>query len=459
MSKLNLTKKVLAFICCSVLSVGIIAANPASTDNYQDVSALTMQEIEEQKKANSDKIAALEGQISDLEGDKGFEEEQQTYLNEQIGYIQENINLLNAELESIGADITATQNNINSLDTDIKNQQEEIDKNIELFKQRLCAMYINSNETSASVVLGSSSFYDVMSRVQMINRVAEYDDELINNILGEIDELETSKKDLETEKLSLQMKLENQEKRKEEKAAEVSSLNEKLQQTQSEIDRIARAQQDLEREKADIEADNAKLEAERKEIEAEIQRQAAEAQRRYEESLRQQQAAAQQQAQSQNQNQGESYSGPMNFSVDPSAAGFSWPVPGHSGISSTYGYRWGTLHAGIDISDGGIMGAPVCAARAGTVIRMNNSCTHNYPKSYGCGCGGNYGNYVMIAHDGTYSTLYGHLTSAAVSVGDYVEAGQVIGYAGTTGWSTGPHVHFEVYVNGGRVDPLGYVSP
>ena len=455
MSKLSITKKVLAFICCSVLSVGIIAANPLAADKYQDVSALTMQEIEEQKKANADKIAALEGQISSLEGDKSNEEEQQSYLNEQIGYIQENINLLNAELDSIGADISATEKNINALDTDIANQQEEIDKNIELFKQRLCAMYVNSNETSASVVLGSSSFYDMMSRVQMINRVAEYDDELINNILGEIDELESSKSDLETEKLSLQMKLDEQKKRKEEKDAEVANLNEKLQQTQSEIERIARAQQDLEREKADVEADNAKLDAERAEIEAEIQRQAEEAQRRYEESLRQQQAAAQQ-----SQSQGEVYSGPMNFETNPSASGFAWPVPGHSGISSTYGYRWGSsFHAGIDISDGGIMGAPVCAAKAGTVIRLNNNCPHNEPKSGSCGCGGGYGNYVMIAHDGTYSTLYGHLTSVAVSVGDYVEQGQVIGYAGTTGWSTGPHLHFEVYVNGGRVDPLGYVCP
>ena len=89
-------------------------------------------------------------------------------------------------------------------------------------------MYVNSNETSASVVLGSSSFYDMMSRVQMINRVAEYDDELINNILGEIDELESSKSDLETEKLSLQMKLDEQKKRKEEKDAEVANTQRKV---------------------------------------------------------------------------------------------------------------------------------------------------------------------------------------------------------------------------------------
>ena len=77
----------------------------------------------------------------------------------------------------------------------------------------------------------------------------------------------------------------------------------------------------------------------------------------------------------------------------------------------------------------------------------------------GCGCGGGYGNYVIISHDGTYSTLYGHLASAAVSVGQYVNQGDVIGYIGSTGWSTGAHLHFEVRVNGSACDPLGYVSP
>ncbi|HOR22179.1 MAG TPA: M23 family metallopeptidase, partial [Ruminococcus sp.] len=121
--------------------------------------------------------------------------------------------------------------------------------------------------------------------------------------------------------------------------------------------------------------------------------------------------------------------------------------------------RWGRQHGGIDISDGGIMGAAVTAAKDGTVVTMNNSCTHNYAKNESCQCGGGYGNYVVISHDGTYSTLYGHLTSACVSVGDYVTAGQTIGYAGSTGWSTGAHLHFEVRVGGVQSDPLGYVSP
>ena len=257
MRKLTVTKKILTFLCCAAVSVGAVAAYPAVTDNCQDASAKTIQEIQEERKANNEKIAALQQEIDSLEGDKNNERAYQESLNEQIGCIQDNINLLNQELDTIATDINATQGNIFLLDEDINTQQEEIDSNIELFKQRLCAMYISSNESSASVILGSDSFYDMMSRVQMINRIAEYDDELIENILGEIDALEQSKSEMETEKLSLEMKLEEQEKRKKEKADEVAVLNTQLMKTQSEIDRLSREQADLARDKAAVEADNA----------------------------------------------------------------------------------------------------------------------------------------------------------------------------------------------------------
>ena len=471
MNKLYIAKKVLSGITCTAMALGIVTAYISAPAGSQDASAKTIAEIQEQRKQNSDKIAALENEISGLEGDKANEKAYQDTLTEQIGLIQENINLLNAELESINEDITTTEANIKQLDKDIENQQVEIDENIELFKKRLCAMYMSSAENPASVILGSDSFYDIMSRVQMINKVAEYDEELITSILDEIDSLENSKKELESERLSLQTKLEDQEKKKEEKTAEIENLNGKIALTQAEIDRISKAQQDLERDKADIEADQAALDAEEQAIQAEIARKAAEAQRLYEEQQRrlaeEAAAAAAAQAAAAQQSSGDTGSTetyyapaePITYNTTPSASGFSWPVPGHSGITSYFGARWGTYHRGIDISDGGIMGAAVTAAKAGTVVTVNNSCSHNYGKSSSCGCGGGYGNYVVISHDGTYSTLYGHLSSAAVSVGDYVSQGQVIGYAGSTGWSTGEHLHFEVRAGGSQVDPMGFVSP
>ena len=138
-------------------------------------------------------------------------------------------------------------------------------------------------------------------------------------------------------------------------------------------------------------------------------------------------------------------------------AQFAWPVPGHTNITSYFGSRWGTTHKGIDISDGNISGVPIVASRAGTVTRADNSCTHNYPKNSSCGCGGGYGNRVEISHGDGTSTLYGHMVTITVSVGQTVQQGQVIGYVGCTGHSTGYHLHFEIKQNGTQVDPMNYL--
>ena len=135
---------------------------------------------------------------------------------------------------------------------------------------------------------------------------------------------------------------------------------------------------------------------------------------------------------------------------------FGWPCPGYYYISSGFGSRWGTTHKGIDIAQNA--GADAVASRAGKVIKINTSCTHNYGKSSNC-CGNGYGNYVLIDHeDGTYSTMYAHLQSVTVSVGDYVKKGQTIGYVGTTGWSTGYHLHFEIRKDGTAVNPSDYLN-
>ncbi len=123
----------------------------------------------------------------------------------------------------------------------------------------------------------------------------------------------------------------------------------------------------------------------------------------------------------------------------PSAAGFIWPVSGP--VTSPFGVRWGRMHEGIDIAASS--GTPIHAAAAGTVIYA--------------GWMEGYGNLVVIDHGNGLSTAYGHQSSIAVGNGQAVAQGQTIGYVGTTGHSTGPHLHFEVRVNGSPVDPLGYL--
>ena len=559
MSSFKMIRKVLSFITCSALAFSTLTVFEAVSGTDKDISAKTISEIQEQRKLNQIEIERIESQLTTLEGNKTEEKEYQETLMNQIGLIQENITLLNAELDKLGSDIGTAEVNIQKLDKDIILQQAAIDDNIELFKQRLCAMYMTGNENLASVVLGSASFYDMMSRVQMVNRIAEYDSELIENILSEIDELEKTKKDIETERLTLQMKQEEQQKKWDEKQADIDLLNDKMKDTQDTINRLQMEQDNLSRSKEQVEKEQQELDAE----EAEIQRLIAEAQARYEReqeiareaarkaaeeaALREAEEAARKAAEEAARKKAEEAArkaaeeearlaaaeaaqkaaeeaaraaaeaaakdaieeanrkaadeaavkaaaeaaaaeaaaeaareaaeeaarlaaqASVNNQPEPvipsytepkvSSSGFAWPAPGFCYISSYFGARWGTTHKGIDIGDAGIGGGAAVASRSGTVIQVCNTCTHNYAKNYSCGCGGGYGNYVVISHDGTYSTLYGHLAYATVSVGDYVEQGQTIGIIGSTGHSTGDHLHFEVRVNGSQVDPTGYVSP
>jgi murein DD-endopeptidase MepM/ murein hydrolase activator NlpD len=126
-------------------------------------------------------------------------------------------------------------------------------------------------------------------------------------------------------------------------------------------------------------------------------------------------------------------------SATPSASGLIWPVSGP--VVSPFGMRWGRMHEGIDIAAGS--GTPIHAAASGTVITAGEV--------------GGYGNLILIDHGGGLATAYAHQSSFAVGYGAHVSQGETIGYVGCTGHCFGPHLHFEVRVNGTPVDPLGYL--
>lgn len=480
MKKPYFIKKITCFLICSAVSAGIVTSFPFQSDNRK-LSAKTIPEIQEERKENEAKIAEYEKQISELGENMSDEKAFQETLSQQISLIQENISLLNQELEKLSSDIKRADENITFLNYSITERQRQIDESIELFKKRLCAMYMTgSNDNLVSVLLGSSSFYDMMTRVKVVNNMAEYDERLINNILDDIDSLEKDKKDLEAEKQSLESKLSEQEAKKTEKTSEIQSLNEKMSQSQAVVEQINAQQEKIKRSKENAESLLSELDKQELEIQEEIRRKAEEAQKRYEEEQRRkqeeelkrrQEELLRQEQQRQKDEQDRLYqewleqqTPPQNESVVPSVPSpdeqsYVWPTPDYYYITSYYGEREGLQHRGIDIGDADIDGATVCAVRDGIVIAVNNSCEHNYGKEGSCGCGGDFGNYVIISHDGTYSTVYAHMAHATVSVGDYVNQGQTIGTVGSTGWSTGPHLHFEVRVNGYAENPLDYVSP
>ncbi|MCM1315179.1 MAG: peptidoglycan DD-metalloendopeptidase family protein [Prevotella sp.] len=480
--------KIFTFIICSAVSAGTVV-----NFSSQEKSAKTIPEIQAERKANEEKIAEFEKQISELGENMSDEQAFQQTLSEQISLIQENITLLNQELEKLNSDIQKANDNIEFLDYSISERQKEIEESIELFKKRLCAMYISGNNDSMiSVLLGSSSFYDMMTRVKVVNNMAEYDEQLINEILGDINSLEKDRKDLETEKNSLEVKLSEQEQKKTEKTAEIQSLNDKVAQSQAIVEQINAQQNKIQNSKQDAEMLRADFDRQEQEIQEEIRRKAEEAQRIYEEQQRRKQEEElrrkqeelirqqheeqkrleleeeerrKQQEQERLYQQWLEQQVPQTESVQPvipppESQPYIWPVPDYYYITSYYGEREGLQHRGIDIGNADINGADVCAVRDGIVISVNNSCEHNYGKEEGsCGCGGDFGNYVIISHDGTYSTIYAHMAYVTVSVGDYVQQRQKIGAVGSTGWSTGPHLHFELRADSTDINPLDYISP
>ncbi len=144
-----------------------------------------------------------------------------------------------------------------------------------------------------------------------------------------------------------------------------------------------------------------------------------------------------------------------NTENDTNIDSFVWPCPGHTYLTSSFEeWRGASNHGALDIADGNVYGAEVVACWYGTVMYTCDTCQHDYGKSSSCGCGGGYGNFVMIDHGGGKVSIYGHLSEVVATPGEEVTPGQLIGYVGSTGYSTGPHLHFEMQQDGVRYDPM-----
>lgn len=390
---------------------------------------------------------SAEDSISDLEQQlQQLEQENQKYqkilddTKSDIAEKEEYKSALVSKVQVLDEKIAVTREKISSLNDDIKEKQDAYDKGLsevedqfDALANRLRILYMSGNATDLEIIFGAKDFSDLIDKMELVKSLANSDKELISEIQTKLDELSTKKKSLEADKKDLETQ-----------QASLKSDQDEFNKLISDNDEILKnlyasnseAQNSLE--SAALQSD---------EIEAKIS-----------EYYAAQKAAAEHAAQasqsSSSSSSGSSSSGSSSVIV-PSGSGFAWPTPGFTYLSSEwYEDREVYNHGGIDIAGAGIMGTPVVAAADGTVIASNSSCTHNWGKSYSCGCGGGYGNYVMISHAGGKMTVYGHLTSLTVSTGQTVSRGQVIGYVGSTGNSTGPHLHYECRLNGVRYNPM-----
>ena len=400
----------------------------------------TTQSLQEQIEALEAQKSELEQQISDLNSQKSAGLDAKANLDSLAAVTQQKI----AAAESLSAQLAQQ---IETTGATIAEKETAIESTFNKFLDRLVVSYEEGDASYLSIILNSSDMADFLTKMDMVSSMLEYDRNLKIQYQNEKTELEAAKISLE-EASALQEELISD---LEADKAEYESLSEQQANYIKSLESdISKANSALEAATAQDNALNEQLEAYLYQL-AEQQRQ-LEAQRAAEEAARQAAAAAASAANSgsddtsaqQAANDNSSGADASNYYV---GGGFAWPLPGNSYISSGFGWRtlggYSDFHRGIDIP--APYGTPIHASKGGQVVIATGH--------------GSYGNYVVIDHQNGESTLYAHQSMLGCSVGQYVNQGDVIGYVGSTGYSTGNHLHFEVRINGEAQNPLGFVSP
>ena len=359
--------------------------------------AVTQSEIDALKAeqaASQARQDELEEQLADVEADQAEAQQRRQLLQAQLDAI-------NNEIENIDKQIAYYDQEIAQKEAEQAEAEANEQAQYELFCQRVRAMEEEGTVSYWSILFNSESFSELLDRLADIDAVMAYDNQVMDELIAIREEIIALRTQLETS-------------RAEEQAARDQQAAKQAEQQA----KVAEAQELLDQINADVAEVNRQLDAE-SEAAAEIQAEIAQKQKQLEEQRRQ-----------------------NNITID-SETSYLWPLPGYYRLSSLFGYRIHPItgkahsHTGIDIPAPG--NTPILACKSGQVV------TSAYHYSYG--------NYVVIDHGNGNSTLYAHMSSRAVSEGDMVTQGQTIGYVGTTGSSTGNHLHLEVRDNYTRVDP------
>ncbi len=407
--------------------------------------AKTLSDLRDEYSDIEDKVSESEQKVKELESQQADQSKIVSALNIQLQKLNQERENITAQKELITDDIDATEAKISSLnaeiaklDAEITAKDQEIKDTVELFCDRMRANYMAGETSVLEIFTSSSDMSSFLNRLEMFKRVTESDQDLVNKLNKEIASIEKMQEELETKKAALQK--------------EKTELEAKRSDLQSTEDTLTANQNVIKQKTEEVEAKLSALNAQTKELKVSIDEYNSEMSRLDEEIKAAIRKSNQSSGGSSNSSSG-SNAGSMDSNV--SNSGWAWPLP-YSGVylSSYYGYRYHPIdgdwryHSGIDISMSGAYGKNIIATRAGTVILS----------SLESESGTGYGNYIIIDHGDGYTSLYGHCSELLVSEGQTVSQGQIIAKVGSTGWSTGPHLHFEVRYNGSTVDPLDYVT-
>lgn len=415
----------------------------------------SQEEIEALEKKISDlnkKNEQLKDQISSFNGDISENKEKISELNDLINGINEEIDTCTKLIEAKLADIDAKSAEIDAVILTIADKEDEIgdkqlqiadmraqnEENLEKFAKLARALYMNNTSGAIPVLNGSDNWYDYFVYSDVVKNISGQNvmfmERLQNSIKQQetlIDELDRDIKKLQQDKQDLEEKKAGFEKDKAELEAQMQELTTNAETQKSYVNNLIYTNSKLQSQISGYQSQIKKNEAQIEKDNAEIDRIIEEAQKENKEEI----------------------------VYD---SNFLWPVgKAYQKITTPFGYDpWrGGQHRAIDITGstpGVIGGTNIYAAQSGTVITSSFNCTHNYAKSGYHSCGYGYGNYIVIDHGGGVTTLYAHCASLNVVKGQKVKKGDVIGIVGTTGWSTGYHLHFEIRKNNVPVNPMSY---
>ena len=372
-----------------------------------NVFAASKSELKENSSNTDKKIEEAKEELEGIQAEKSETLKQVENLMSEISSYQNEIDQLDNQISKLNNDIKDAENKLNQ-------KQEDYKKEKELLEKRLVATYEAGETSYLDVLLSSKSLTDLISNYYLVTELTRNDKELMEKIKKEEEEiakakttLENSKSELNNSKVAKQSKATQLKQAKSQKDSYVSKLSEDEKNTQEQLEQFERDKRDIQAQLAAI----AKKEAE---------------------------AAA---------SAGNSNN---NIANNPSASGYIRPIVGYGITCGWMGYA---NHTGVDFSGAGISGKPILAAKSGTVV--TSTALKNSNGTYK-----SYGEYIVINHHDGTMTLYAHGApgSRRVSVGQKVSQGQQIMSVGTTGNSTGYHLHFEVRVNGVPVNPAPYLK-
>ena len=399
MKKKKIATVLLSGLCCLLLAFPALATKSGLDDAKKKRNALQ----EEMKRA--------EATVRNLENLKGDAVAYVKKLDTSLAEITDELTKLDSDIRAKEEQIAATKQEL------LEAEEIEADQ-YESMKLRIKYMYEKGDSSYIDLLMESKSLSELLNKAEYIGKISEYDREKLDEYVAIKDQIANAEQVLEQEHVEL---LELQEQTE----AKHASVEELLAAKQSELKKVEAQLAEAEDAVSDYQADLKKQEDSIKAIEAELKRQEEAAKKKAEAS-------------------GKTYQTKNIGDIS-----FTWPCPASSRITSRFGGRTSPTegassnHKGIDI--GAPTGTNIVAAASGTVVVS----TYSYSA----------GNYIMINHGGGVYSVYMHASKLLASVGDSVKKGEVIAKVGSTGYSTGPHLHFGIRVNGTYVNPSQYVSP